>query len=630
LLTNATSGGEFYAFKVTQAGISTTPVTSIVGLSHGNGAGHMKVNQQFTKLAIGNFFARKIEMFDFNNATGVLSNAIEWPYTFISNDVYYGLEFSPDGSRLYVANLTNVIQYTITSNLPATIVASGVNLSAGLSNYFPASLQLGPDDKIYIASGAIGVINAPDQLGATCDFVQQDPRFLAQVATGYGLPQKVYENILPPPNPIVYQDTCQGVPTRFSIDSTGATRIVWSFGDTASGANNTATVANPTHVFSTPGTYQILVLLEYPCFSPTIQKTITIKNCTPITAIKVGTDTCVGLTHSFQVDGVTESPRFFWNFGDPASGTSDTVTLTGTGAASPTHTFTAPGVYRICVTLREPGGPLYTVCRSVRINQCCVNTITSRDSCLSNPIAFRVSSADLSNNFRWNFGDRNSGTANTSTLPAPTHTFSAPGFYTVTITAEGPCGPNTVTFRKRIISCAAPCVATLALVDSCLANSSRFRVISTYPVQSVTWNFGDPESGAQNLSADSTPQHFFSDTGTYRVSAFVDLECGLRQVVRDVRIIACADTRCQATVPNLVTNNGDQKNATFMPNVPCPTTAYTLTIYNRWGNKIFTTNAPTQGWMPQGMRAGVYYYNLALTYQSGAKETKRGWVEVVE
>ncbi len=42
-----------------------------------------------------------------------------------------------------------------------------------------------------------------------------------------------------------------------------------------------------------------------------------------------------------------------------------------------------------------------------------------------------------SNTFSWNFGDPGSGASNTSTLQNPTHTFSAPGTYTVTVSGGG-------------------------------------------------------------------------------------------------------------------------------------------------------------------------------------------------
>jgi PKD repeat protein len=45
----------------------------------------------------------------------------------------------------------------------------------------------------------------------------------------------------------------------------------------------------------------------------------------------------------------------------------------------------------------------------------------------------------------WDFGD-----AITSTLMSPTHTFAAPGIYTITLTATGPGGMDTLTWPGYI------------------------------------------------------------------------------------------------------------------------------------------------------------------------------------
>jgi hypothetical protein len=45
--------------------------------------------------------------------------------------------------------------------------------------------------------------------------------------------------------------------TTFSNTSAAATSVSWDFGDPASGANNTSTLANPVHVFSGIGTYTV-------------------------------------------------------------------------------------------------------------------------------------------------------------------------------------------------------------------------------------------------------------------------------------------------------------------------------------------------------------------------------------
>jgi hypothetical protein len=62
LITHDNPGNSFYTFKITAAGIQNTPVVSTLGGNHGNGAGHLKVNRQFNKLAMGNIFDRNIEL----------------------------------------------------------------------------------------------------------------------------------------------------------------------------------------------------------------------------------------------------------------------------------------------------------------------------------------------------------------------------------------------------------------------------------------------------------------------------------------------------------------------------------------------------------------------------------------
>lgn len=557
LLAHDDPGNTFYAFKVTQAGIDINPVESSVGLTQGSGAGHMKLNRSFTKLAMGNFFEQKVELFDFDNATGIFSNPLAWNFSFVGGNAIYGVEFSPDGNLLYVSDLSRVVQYDLRSGNPATILGTAYEASQGIINYQAAALQLGPDDKLYVAAGPLGVIDNPNGLGISCGFQQVVPAF-QNISTGYGLPQYVYQPF-PAPGLIGYGDTCLGEPTAFTLaGAAGADSVRWNFGDPSTGGQNTALGASPRHTFTGFGTYEVTATLYYACAQQTVRRLLTIRDCRTITGIKVGSDTCVGLTHAFQGVGRSDAPSFFWTFGDPASGTRDTVTIQGgNNPAFPTHTFTAPGRYQVCVRFQEPGRPVQTVCRSFSISQCCVNLILTSDSCQQNAIGFRLSSGDLAGNFRWNFDDPNSGAANTATTAQPTHRFSAPGQYTVRVTAEGPCGPISAELRKRIVACNAPCTAQLVATDSCQRNGTRFRIETQETVNTVSWNFGDAASGPANLSSLARPQHFFSDTGLFQVQAFVSLGCGVQDLRLPLRIADCG-TDCRLTAPNIVT-------ATAMP-----------------------------------------------------------------
>ncbi len=550
-------GNSFYSYRVTSAGIQTTPVISSLGSDQQNGAGHMKMNRQFNRLALGNTTlgggsTTTIELFDFDNSTGVFSNAVAINYNFSIGQIY-GLEFSPNGKVLYVSDLTiRLVQYDLTQPTASAIASSAYQVSAAS----PAGLQLGPDGKIYINAGSINVINCPNNLGDACGF---QPQAIANQSGGggYGLPKWVYypnDAPIETSNAILYSDTCAGNATQFTIrNASGVTAVNWQFGDPGSGANNVDTGFTASHIFSQGGFYNVRAILTNACGFDTLRlNPLQIFNCGPqptITGIKINGDTCASLTISFQATGgVSSSPYFKWNFGDPASGTNDTITITGTSPSPfPTHTFSGPGLYSVCVTFQEPGLDPQTVCRTISIRQCCDGSIVSSDSCLANSIPFSFISTNTISSITWNFGDTLSGANNTATGLNPGHTFSAAGNYTIKATITSNCGTFTRTFSKVIVPCLKPCTGTIFSADSCLANGTQFRLKSDFVINAIAWNFGDPASGNTNTSAETNPRHSFSNPGKYLISATINASCGLFLVTDSITVIACPPP-CAATI----------------------------------------------------------------------------------
>jgi hypothetical protein len=88
----------FLAYHVTTAGISTTPVASKIGSNHGTplfaSIGQMKISPDGKRIACAAYGKHSIQVFDFDNATGIVSNEI----TLGSWTFEYGVEFSPDAS----------------------------------------------------------------------------------------------------------------------------------------------------------------------------------------------------------------------------------------------------------------------------------------------------------------------------------------------------------------------------------------------------------------------------------------------------------------------------------------------------------------------------------------------------
>lgn len=170
-----------YAWLLTSAGLNATPVVSNIGTVQnwtGNfnaeTQGYMKFSIDGSKLgsAIGPMGI--IEVFDFNTTTGVVSN----PITINALGGFYGLEFSPDNSRLYSTTWSSkILQWDLTLGSQTAI-----NNSQTLIHQTPFSptmhitlgLQLAIDCKIYVSIDGVdslGIIQNPNQLGSLCNYV---------------------------------------------------------------------------------------------------------------------------------------------------------------------------------------------------------------------------------------------------------------------------------------------------------------------------------------------------------------------------------------------------------------------------------------------------------------------------
>lgn len=65
--------------------------------------------------------------------------------------------------------------------------------------------------------------------------------------------------------------------------------------------------------------------------------------------------------------------------------------------------------------------------------------------------------------------------------------------------------------------------------NTCFGNATQFDLISTAFVASVTWNFGDAASGANNTSTLFSPTHVFSAPDVYTVSLTITLTNGVSE-----------------------------------------------------------------------------------------------------
>ncbi|MCB9234441.1 MAG: gliding motility-associated C-terminal domain-containing protein [Bacteroidia bacterium] len=135
--------------------------------------------------------------------------------------------------------------------------------------------------------------------------------------------------------------------------------------------------------------------------------------------------------------------------------------------------------------------------------------------------------------------------------------------------------------------------------------------------------------GAQYLwnTNESTPQIQPLETGLYQV--WVQNECGIGSDSIGVEVFPTARG---PFVPNAFSPNGDGTNDLFLPVAP-NVMGYSLQIFDRWGQLIFQSTTPTQGWDgTHGGKAvpeGVYVYRLRATDCTGDLQDRGGSVTLI-
>jgi len=163
----------FYAYQLSDTGLSTTPVITTVGTNNNDFIGYLKVSHDAKKVALASEYGYFAELFDFDNASGIISNPV---YLNLAPTSFgaYGIEFSPNDSILYASGYTPsyLMQWDISSGDASIINASRMDFTS-VDSYVGA-LQLASDGKIYMAKyfgSYLGVINDPNVYGTGCNFV---------------------------------------------------------------------------------------------------------------------------------------------------------------------------------------------------------------------------------------------------------------------------------------------------------------------------------------------------------------------------------------------------------------------------------------------------------------------------
>lgn len=209
VISHAWNSDDFVAFPVTPSGIGT-PVLSTVGMYHGlpghwEAGGYLRSNHKNDQLAVAIRGASVVELFDFDNTTGVVSDVVNLPIP--NSELPYGIEFSPNDQLLYVSSGTStggsagtgrIDQYDLSSGIGSTIDSSRTLVASSSNNDWWGAIQLAPDGMIYLAkynATDLGRIHSPNTPGTGCNFMDNDYSLSGQLSQ-LGLPHTLGSNLI--------------------------------------------------------------------------------------------------------------------------------------------------------------------------------------------------------------------------------------------------------------------------------------------------------------------------------------------------------------------------------------------------------------------------------------------------
>lgn len=334
-------------------------------------------------------------------------------------------------------------------------------------------------------------------------------------------------------------------------------------------------------------------------------------------------DTCVAGPVNFENLSYTNAEmitNYSWDFGDGA----------GSAGTDPIHTFASPGNKTVNLRITDNNDCEAQVSKDIPYFPVPALIVVSPDAftgCAPGDIFFDNLSTPINGAYDifWDFGDGESGTA-----ISPTHTFTEPGIFSVSLEIISPIGCQTDTTFTDLIEIEPSPVADFVFSPD---NPDNFAPEVTFTDRSSgasRW-FWDFNSVATSI--EQNPAYSFRDTGKQEITLIVTHPSGCQDSVTQIVDIAPQTT---FFMPNAFSPNGDSVNDVFKGKGYLEgIKQFELQIWNRWGQQVFITEDPLEGWNGRVGRngkdapPGMYLYHVKMTGPRGEPSEWTGYATLI-
>ncbi|HQV51865.1 MAG: PKD domain-containing protein [Flavobacteriales bacterium] len=364
----------------------------------------------------------------------------------------------------------------------------------------------------------------------------------------------------------------------------------WNMGD-----GTLYTDSNATHTYTTPGTFDItLVVVDlWGCVpNDTSYTQVTIDPIDPVVADFViqQTDSCTLLLVTTNNLSTGDSLSYSWDMGDGT--VYDTF--------DPSHTYTDPGTYNVTLTITDLGcGQNDQMTLPVTlINELPTALVPTAIICFGETTVLDATSNVDS--YVWSTGET-----------TPTITVDHGGIFVVNVYTGTCFGQDSVEVFEGLL---------LDLTDS-LNACPHAEVVLSVPMAGTAYQW---ETGSTSRT------ETVYGAGVYPYTVWDDLNCPHMDTITVIAL----DPDALLFAPNAFTPDGDGKNDTFI------ITGYgegttELLIFDRWGEKVYETGSPIKPWdgtyKGTPVKNDMYVYRLEYNAECARSEqaTKLGHIMVV-
>lgn len=342
---------------------------------------------------------------------------------------------------------------------------------------------------------------------------------------------------------------CSNNALQFSSTSNVANIWLWDFGD-----GNSSVFEHPLHSYQNPGIYTVTLSVSdgQGCTDTIIkQALIEVQEVNAQFTYSSPTN-CPPVISSFN-NSSTGATLYQWNFGD--SSTSHLM--------SPSHIYTAAGTYDITLIATNDIGCSDTIQSTspIVIPGPVLNyTINAITACDSLSITIQNLSINAINSY-WDFGD-----GGTSTLTNPTHTYTSPGTYIVTLISEDSSGCQSfMTYSQPIEILNSP-VADFTISDTDICIPAGFGMTNNSQHSTFyQWSYGQQSSSVTNAN-------------------FLGIKLGQQ----NVQLIATNQIGCADTAYQTITGHYQPALSITNPSPICKNEGVSLIQYNYYPNMQVT------------------------------------------